>query len=81
MIDLVWSFISSCVTGVWNVFGALFDRLGAWSFYISLVVMLLLYRFLLRPLIGGSGSFGVSRSDKAKKAQPDNDGGDGGDDE
>lgn len=48
-----------------NLFERVFTELGAWGFYLSAFVIFMLYRFLLRPIMGAYVSSGAS--DTVKK--------------
>lgn len=56
-------YFRASMTACWFWFAHIFDRAGAAGWLMGAIFTVLVYRFFLAPLIGGSGS-----SDQAKKS-------------
>lgn len=67
--------VNSALSSAVNVWARLVESTGMWSYYMSAIVMLLLLRYLLRPIFGGSLRFSSGRSDTAKRNNKEDDDG------
>lgn len=67
--DVIFSYLNQSITSVAGWFITLFDKSGVASFYLSMIFIALVGKFILSPLFGSSRG-----SDKVKKKRSDSDG-------
>lgn len=76
MMDQVWEMMANCTLQFFNLVSRLYSYYSLDALVMVVFVIFLSYRFLLRPLIGGSAG-GSDRARKSSKGNSvDTDGGD-----
>lgn len=71
MISSVLPVIANMITSVLDLFFDIINQLGSFSLIFGAFIIFTIYRFLLRPIIGGS----AGKSDSVKKVRGGNDNG------
>ena len=57
------NFVINLFLSIFSLFDNIYERFGAWSYLLGAFIVYTLYRYLLRPVLGG----GVGSSDTVRK--------------
>lgn len=60
MVNEVMDILTMMFDRLFYIWGMIFDKTGAWSMFISAFLAYTVYRFLLKPVIGGLTRAGAS---------------------